>query len=53
VALLGIAPTSHAQRAFHDSQQWAVRAVVASPYGGLAGDLVAAARDVAFRVPHG
>jgi hypothetical protein len=29
VALLGIAPTSHAQRAFHDSQQWAVRADIA------------------------
>ena len=48
VALRGIAPTCHAQRPFHDSQQWAVRADVAGsagPCGGLAGNLLAAARD--------
>jgi hypothetical protein len=56
VALLGIAPTCDAQRAFHDSQQWAVRADIAcaiGPCGGRSGDLLAAARDVARRVPHG
>jgi hypothetical protein len=38
VALRGIAPTSHAQPAFHDSRQWAVRPDVAcatGPCGGL------------------
>jgi hypothetical protein len=56
VALLGIAPTSHAQAAFRDSQQWAVRADVtcaAGPWSGRTGDLLAPARDVALRLPHG